>query len=366
LDVFTYQHLLTRLRSRWNAAPEARELAAHWRAKYEALRVQFHERQRQERGARETLKAQSDRRARRIPSVETLQHMLRVRTPLAQRRAAGVLPPATEPPRLDLNGCARRTVIDGLTWWVPVMPSQSARSIERMMLKQRLPYLAIGQTRDVAVGGVMLDIGANVGRMAIPRVILGDSTRVYCAEADEVNYRCLVANIRDNCLAGLVTADRVAISDRVGLLPLERRKMSGSHRVVYTGDLPPQVTTVPCTTLDTWVERQGIDLAEVTFIKVDTQGSELHVLGGASRTLGQAHIAWQIEIAPGHLRLAGSEPQDLYCLLTERFSHFFDMNPEASGPRVRPIAELCSALEYLEATADAQTDIVLYRAAPDA
>ena len=355
--------LVNRLRARLHVAAAAREEAAHWRAEYKALRDEYRERGERERVARERLKTQSEQRSRRIPSAETLQHMLRARTPLAQRRAAQAKGRTPYAPAINLDGSARLTTIDGLIWWVPVMPSQSAASVERMMLKQRFPYLAIGQTREVAVGGVMLDIGANVGRMAIPRAILGDATRVFCAEADEFNYHCLAANIRDNGLTGLVIADHMAISDRAGRLPLERRKMSGSHRVVYTGAVPDEAATVPCMTLDGWVDRHGIDLAEVTFIKVDTQGSEVHVLAGAARVLAQPHIAWQIEIAPSHLRLAGSDPATLYRVLTERFSYFFDMNPDAEGPRLRSIAELPSALAYLDAGAAAQTDVVVYRTA---
>jgi FkbM family methyltransferase len=353
--------LVDRLRSRLHAAAAARLEAARWRAEYKALRGEYRERGERERESRERLKAQSEQRARRIPSTETLQHMLRSRTALAQRRAARLNGRASAAPDVDLAGCARRIMLDGLTWWVPVLPSQSPASVERMMAKQRLPYLAIGQTREVSVGGIMLDVGANVGRMAIPRAILGDATRVFCAEADELNYRCLAANIHDNGLAGLIVAEHVAISDREGYLPLERRKMSGSHRIVYD-EAVAQVEEVPCTTLDRFVERHGIDLAEVTFVKVDTQGSEAHVLAGASRVLEQPHIAWQIEIAPSHLRRAGSEPAALYRLLMQRFSHFFDMNPDAEGPRLRPMADLPSALAYVEREQEAQTDVVVYRA----
>ncbi len=356
--------LVSRLRSRLHAAGLPVSWPRTGAPSTRPCRTQFHEREQRERVARDALKTQSERRARRIPSVETLQHMLRVRTILAQRRAAAIPAHTADAAAVDLDGRTRRTIIDGLTWWVPVMPSQSAASVERMMLKQRLPYLALTQTREVAVGGVMLDIGANVGRMAIPRAILGDSTRVFCAEPDELNYQCLVANIRDNRLAGLVVADHVAISDRVGRLPLERGRMSGSHRVVYTGSAPDEAATVPCMTLDAWVERHGINLDEVTFVKVDTQGSEVHVLAGASRVLAQPHIAWQIEVAPGHLRLAGSDPHALYRLLTQQFSHFYDLNPDADGPRLRPIGELAAALAYLEGTDAAQTDIVVYRGAP--
>ncbi len=50
-----------------------------------------------------------------------------------------------------------------------------------------------------------------------------------------------------------------------------------------------------------------------------------------------------------------------YRTLTDRFSYFIDLNPDADGPRLRPVTELVSALDYLERVADAQTDILVYR-----
>jgi len=49
-------------------------------------------------------------------------------------------------------------------------------------------------------------------------------------------------------------------------------------------------------------------------------------------------------------------------MLADCFSHFIDLNPDAKGPRLRPIGDLTSALAYLEAADDAQTDVVVYRA----
>jgi FkbM family methyltransferase len=354
--------LLSRVRARLHAAAAARELASHWEDKYRRLRESTRERARREDAERATLKAQSMRRARRMPSAETLQHMLQVRTTIAQSRAARMRREGAAIQARSIEDEARRVTIDGLHWRVPALPSQSAASVERMMAKQRFPYLAIAQTRDVSIGGIMLDIGANVGRMAIPRVILGDSTRAYCVEADELNCQCLMANVRDNKLEGLVVADHLAISDRIGQLPLQRAKMSGGHRVVHTGGAQDAADTVRCTTLDAWVDERDINLTDVTFVKVDTQGSEVHVLSGASRVLNEPHIAWQIEVSPAHLRLAGSSPQALYAILTGRFTHFFDLNPHAAGPRLRPIVDLAGALEYLEHGDDTQTDVVVYRA----
>ncbi|MSO83373.1 MAG: hypothetical protein EXQ53_08780, partial [Acidobacteria bacterium] len=127
--------LLTRVHARLHAASAARDLAAHWRAKFEGLRAKVQEHERREREERAALKAQSMRRARRIPSVETLQHMLRARTALAQRRAGQARADAQDAPTTAFDGSARRSTIDGLTWWVPALPSQSAASIDRMLAK---------------------------------------------------------------------------------------------------------------------------------------------------------------------------------------------------------------------------------------
>jgi FkbM family methyltransferase len=355
-----FASLLTRLWARPNDAE--RDRTSRWREKFESFRAEVRARKQREHREREALKAQSMRRLRRVPSVEALRHMMATRLPLAQRRAADV-PTELPPPAVDLTRQARRAVVDGLVVWVPAPKTQSSRSIERTLEKLRFPYRTISQTRDVAIGGIMLDIGANIGRMALPRVVLGDVTRAFCAEPDPLNYECLVANIRDNKLSGLVVPDRVAISDRIGEVQWQLGKMPGSHRVDYSSAGTRGAATVPSTTLDAWVEQHRIPLSEITLVKVDTQGSEVHVLSGASSVLAQRQIAWQIEIAPAHLRLAGTGAPELYRILADRFTHFFDLNPEGTGPRLRPVTELTAALDYLERTEFAQTDIVVYRAA---
>jgi len=66
-----------------------------------------------------------------------------------------------------------------------------------------------------------------------------------------------------------------------------------------------------------------------------------------------------MEIKPASLRHNGDEPADLYADLAGAFSHFIDLNRAATGPRVRPVGELGSALGYIDP--DGKTDIVLFR-----
>jgi FkbM family methyltransferase len=303
-----------------------------------------------------------------VPSVAVLRGAFAHRLRTLRARAAAAAAPVDDGVLLRLSAAYRtiveqredppsslhRTTLDGLTWWTP---HGSAGD-------QRVPCRGILQTREVAVGGIMLDLGANVGRMAIPRVVLGDVTRAYCAEPDPVTHACLVRNVLDNGLRGLVLPDQTAIGDRNGIVPLLREGASGNFRVALdpaaVGVSRKKTVDVPCCTLDTWVERLQIDLDAVTFVKVDVEGFERRLVAGAARVLAHRHIAWQMEIKPTGLRAAGDEPALLYADLQRAFTQFVDLNRRAPGKRVRPVEELPDALRYIEP--DGKTDVLLFSA----
>ncbi len=253
-----------------------------------------------------------------------------------------------------------RTEIQGLTWWVAAPPAVTGDALRRAIAKQRFPYRNISQTRDLAIGAVLLDIGANTGRMSIPRVVLGDVSRAYCAEPDPLNYAALVRNIADNGLRGLVLPSRVAIGSEGRTAQLRRAKYSGGHRLVADGEQGD--VDVACLRLDDWVARLAIDPALVTFVKVDTQGGEVQVLRGAPGLLSLSHVAWQLEVAPAMLEQLGTPVRELYAVCERWFTHFIDLDKRARGARARRVRELAEALAYLDG--GAQTDILLFTASP--
>lgn len=254
------------------------------------------------------------------------------------------------------------TDLQGLRWWVPV-PEPGAEPDPMLLAKQHFPYSVLTQTRELALGGIMIDVGANIGRTSICRVVLGDVVAAYCAEPDPINYAALVRNVVDNRLQGLVLPDRLAIGDRDGSVLLRRSRWSGGHRV----EVRPRESArdghlieVPYLTLDTWLDRLRVEPDAVTFVKVDVQGHELHVLRGAPRLLARRHIAWQLEIDPRLLAAAGTSVAELYGIVQRHFTHFIDLNGALAGPRSRPVRELAEAVAYVGAGSAAKTDILVF------
>jgi FkbM family methyltransferase len=252
-----------------------------------------------------------------------------------------------------------RIDFDGICLWIPLDERQPDRV--KRAAGQDIPFGAILQSREVAIGGVMLDIGANLGRTSLPRVLLGDVRAVYGAEADNANYACLVHSVVDNGVRGFVLPDHLAISADDGTATLRKSRYVGGHRLVTEGHhVDLEVRPVRTRRVDTWIAELGIDVAEVSFVKVDVQGWEPGVIRGAPRLLALRHAAWQLEIDPHLLNLAGSSVAEFIALVEPHFTHFVDIRTDAPGTRHRPIAELAEALAYLPADTSEGTDVIFY------
>ena len=265
----------------------------------------------------------------------------------------------------DLSKRAERIDVAGILFWIPRMSDDVSRIAKAK--GRGFPFRIISQTRELALGSVMLDIGANLGRTSIPRAVLGDFQFIYAAEPDSVNYECLVRNVSDNHLRGRIFPDHTAIGSRDGDAVLMRSRYSGGHRLLPEGGRlgSREAVTVPGYTLDSWVKRLSIDLNEIAFVKIDTQGWEAHILSGATRLLQQPHIAWQLEIDPGHLESSGQPLSRLIEIIERHMTHFIDLNSSARGERSREIGELSSALEYVGKMNGPKTDLLFYHSTGD-
>jgi FkbM family methyltransferase len=232
--------------------------------------------------------------------------------------------------------------IDHVPLWVPATHVR----------KVKLPWALIQKVRAVAVGGVMLDIGANIGQTCVPRILLGDFHAIYAAEPEPANYARLKATVAANRMQGFVLPDRVAIGSRDGVLQLH----IGHYRShAAATDRDPDAIEVPSLTLDSWIERLGVDPDEVSFVKTDTNGYELDVLHGAARLLSKRLAVWQIEVAPTFMARLGTTVEMLSDELSKHFTHFIDISHKAPGEVVRPLHVLTDALTYLETMANSRS-----------
>ncbi len=358
----------------WDVATRGRERRALRRRvrKLETASKEFRAKAEAEHAA---LKRTSSTRHRRVLSPDIVHGLLPLRARTLESRRRYVNADSEDARLQEISGEYRRalasltapdpllhkTELQGLAWWVPAPPSLTGAALERVLAKQRFPYRNITQTRELSIGPVLLDIGANTGRMSIPRVILGDVNRAYCVEPDPLNYAALVRNIAGNGLRGLVLPDQAAIGSWSGQARLRHAKYAGGHRLTHGADEAGDLD-VACFRLDEWVHRMGIDPQLVTYVKVDTQGSEVHVLRGAPGLLSHQHIAWQIEVAPAMLSAAGTPASELFAICREQFGRFIDLGKNIEGARSRRTSELAEALAYLDS--DAQTDILLFNVSP--
>jgi hypothetical protein len=106
-----------------------------------------------------------------------------------------------------------------------------------------------------------------------------------------------------------------------------------------------------------------VDVNAVSLVKVDTQGWESHVLGGAARLLAAHHIAWVIEVSPRHLEAAGTPLTRLIEQCQAHFTHAIDLRAGHGKARVIAVADLPEALAYLSATeTPSYTNLLLYHA----
>ena len=250
--------------------------------------------------------------------------------------------------------------IDSLRWWIPHVGDAEGRS--KRAITQGFPFRAILQTREMGIGGVMLDLGANIGRTSVVRVLLGDVRLVYAAEPEPANYACLVRNTREHRLRGFVLPDNVAIAAIRGEARLRRSRFIGGHRLLGREPKDNEETfTVETWPLDEWTVHVGVEHDAITLVKVDTQGAEVGVLQGATGLLARRRAAWQIEVDPGLLKAAGNTMTDLLALLERHFSHAIDLSPKEPGSRAQLVAGLRESLAYL-GTHARKTDLLLYNA----
>lgn len=129
---------------------------------------------------------------------------------------------------------------------------------------------------------VILDVGANVGQSSVLMAKVAPEAAIFALEPVLDAFRAL--STRTNELPA-ISAHRLALTNRIRRLEMTAVGESTMNRVSRTssGSL-----LVPSMTLDRFVRIQSI--GNISFLKIDTEGHDLHVLQGGKKALGRTHF----------------------------------------------------------------------------
>jgi FkbM family methyltransferase len=155
---------------------------------------------------------------------------------------------------------------------------------------------AIEQARP---GTVAIDVGANVGMFTVPLALaVGPSGRVLTIEPSPENVERLERNLELNSLENVVV-EPIAVGDKAGRLVLQLASDPGFHSTAEIAEsrAVDEGLTVRAETLDeVWLRAHA---PAVSFIKIDTEGSEDAVLRGAEQILAACHPVLLVEAKGG-------------------------------------------------------------------
>lgn len=260
---------------------------------------------------------------------------------------------------------AYRVEADGMIFFVPVPNIGQGKDefFERVLRKRWYPLDMIHALLPFTHGGVMLDVGANIGTTSIPRAHLELFERIHAFEPEARNFACLAHAIAENGLSKRIRPWPNAVG-------AEARKAS---LLVSTGIARYHVSTevdkekraakgasfqdIELISLDGWAEAEMADAERVRFVKVDTQGFEFDVLSGASSLLARKRAVWQLEMSARQTRSAGRSFGDLLKLVEQRFDWFIDLRQPGQPVSTKEIA---GALQYVVDGEVRYTDIVAF------
>lgn len=196
----------------------------------------------------------------------------------------------------------------------------------------------------VRSGDTVLDIGANLGVYTLRlSELVGPTGQVHSFEPVPRTFRLLDHNVKAHAPYPNVRIHQAAVSDRSGPailhLPVE-----GTLEDYYYASLAKDPGTaaraIPVETvaLDGWLT---LEIGNVAFLKIDTEGAELEVLRGAARILREFGPIIQCETG-AWIRRFGHAPADVFdhlrALGYDAFAYREGRLSEIAGPEASPRA----------------------------
>ena len=192
----------------------------------------------------------------------------------------------------------------------------------------------------------VLDIGANIGwYTVIAAQLVGPRGQIHAFEPDPTNVNMLKKNMSLNNICN-VKIHAVAVLDRDGMIDFYQNPENyGDHsispwtyqRCFVVDQNYSNPTSIPCARIDNLLSCQ--EFQNVSFIKMDIQGSECRALAGLEKYLHQHRPPILLEYSPAHIYHAKSSPFEIFAFIDKNQYLPYEVIPQDQYPaRVQPIA----------------------------
>ena len=184
--------------------------------------------------------------------------------------------------------------------------------------------LHLALERMIQPGMVCMDVGANLGEMALHMARkVGPAGAVHAFEPVESVRARLATHVERNARQDVVRVWPIALSSATGQAEIAYADASqdnqGLASIVNLSDKPgPLRMTIPTMTLDEFVQRHAIDRLDL--MKIDIQGAEYALLEGGRESLPRLAPDLLMEISPDDLRHASRTSRDL-CRMIESLGY---------------------------------------------
>jgi FkbM family methyltransferase len=146
-------------------------------------------------------------------------------------------------------------------------------------------------------GDVIYDIGANIGYHALLFALyVGADGQVFAFEPNPADNKSLRWNLSANGFTNVEVID-MAVADTTGIVSFAVFAEPGVHHIASDHEpADASLISVPTITLDDFVYIR--ENPAPSFVKIDVEGSELHVLQGGSQMLREYQPVVIVEVWP--------------------------------------------------------------------
>jgi len=200
---------------------------------------------------------------------------------------------------ITVNGCKMKMI-----------PNDPGISTELSIFKSHEPINTQIISRILKKGMTCLDIGGNIGYyVLLERQFVGDKGKIIAFEPLPRNYQYLQKNIQLQNVKN-ISAYNFACGDKEGKATFFINKKSNGCKVIPEGMAPPDpslgtLTEVPIKILDPFIEE--LKLERVDFVRMDSEGYELHIFKGLKKTLEKFKPIISIELHKRQLGVDGTK-----------------------------------------------------------